>query len=316
MRRALSGRIQHGGGVRRHVRNVDRPPSRTAAANPPIVEYDHADIYPNLGQILRQFHHLIRTVPGEGLVGVNGSDANVDELLSMGVWTPVETFSTNGGAATWTAQYELVGAKSRFTVSKRGELVGEAGWSLLGAHNLENALAAIIAANHVGVRPDVALEALEQFKGVRRRMDKRGVFRGVTVYEDFAHHPTAIRRTLAALRSQQGDRRIVAVVEPRSNTMRMGVHRDALPGSFDDADCVYMLAGDDLGWDARSTLADLGDKLVVEGDVKALVDRLVSELRKGDQVILMSNGSFQGLPRLLEQELKSDESAAEADAAD
>jgi UDP-N-acetylmuramate: L-alanyl-gamma-D-glutamyl-meso-diaminopimelate ligase len=231
----------------------------------------------------------------------------------MGVWTPVETFSASGASATWTAEYELVGAKSRFTVASRGEEIGEAGWSLLGEHNLENALAAISAANHVGVRPDVALEALEQFKGVRRRMDKRGVFRGVTVYEDFAHHPTAIRRTLAALRSQQSDRRIIAVVEPRSNTMRMGIHQDALLKSFDDADRVYMLAADDIGWDPAATLAGLGEKLSVENDVGKLVERLVADLEKGDQVLLMSNGSFQGLPRLLQQELQSDASAAVAD---
>ena len=265
------------------------------------IEYDHADIYANLGQILRQFHHLIRTVPGKGLVAVNGADPNVDELMSMGVWTPVETFSASGASATWTAEYELVGAKSRFTVSCRGEPVGEAGWSLLGEHNLENALAAISAARHVGVRPDVALEALEQFKGVRRRMDKRGVFRGVTVYDDFAHHPTAIKRTLAALRSQQGDRRIIAVVEPRSNTMRMGIHQEALNASFDAADHVYVLAGADLGWDPLQALGALGDKLTVESTVDALVDRLVAELQKGDQVLLMSNGSFQGLPRLTER---------------
>jgi UDP-N-acetylmuramate: L-alanyl-gamma-D-glutamyl-meso-diaminopimelate ligase len=278
------------------------------------IEYDHADIYSSLGQILRQFHHLIRTVPGEGLITANGADPSIDELLEMGVWTRVETFSATGASATWTAEYELVGAKSRFTVSRRGQEIGEAGWSLLGEHNLENALAAISAANHVGVRPDVALEALEQFKGVRRRMEKRGVFRGVTVYEDFAHHPTAIRRTLAALRSQQGDRRIVAVVEPRSNTMRMGVHRESLPHAFDDADLVYVLAAKDLGWDAARTLESLGDKLAVERKVEMLVSRLVADLRKGDQVLLMSNGSFQGLPRLLQQELQSDPSAPVTDA--
>ena len=278
------------------------------------VEFDHADIFASLEQIIRQFHHLIRTVPGKGLITVNAADTNVDELLSMGVWTPVETFAAGDTAATWTAEYGLVGAKSRFTVSRRGEEVGEAGWSLLGEHNLENALAAISAANHVGVPPEVALEALEQFKGVRRRMDKRGVFRGVTVYEDFAHHPTAIVRTLAAFRAQQGDKRIIAVVEPRSNTMRMGVHVQALLDSFRDADRVYVLGSDDLGWEPGKALAPLGDKLSVDTDVDVLVNRLSDDLGRGDQVILMSNGSFQGLPRLLQQELQSDESAAESSA--
>ena len=212
-------------------------------------------------------------------------------------------------AATWSAEYNLIGAKSRFSVHRQGEEVGQAGWALLGRHNLENALAAISSAAHAGVSVELALEALAQFKGVKRRMEKRGVFRGITIYEDFAHHPTAIAQTLAALRTQQTDRRIVAILEPRSSTMRMGVHRDELRHSFDDADSVYVLSSDDLDWNPESTLAVLGDKLVVETDVEALATRLVAELEQGDQVILMSNGSFQGLPRLLQQALKSEESA-------
>jgi UDP-N-acetylmuramate: L-alanyl-gamma-D-glutamyl-meso-diaminopimelate ligase len=269
------------------------------------VEYDHADIYSDLDSILWQFHQLLRTVPGQGLVTVNGQNENIDRLLAMGVWTPVETFSADGAAATWSAKYELIGAKSRFSVHRRGEKVGQTGWALLGQHNLENALAAISAAAHAGVGVDVALEALAQFKGVKRRMEKRGVFKGVTVYEDFAHHPTAIERTLAALRIQQSDRRIVAVVEPRSNTMRMRVHEEALQSSFDDADRVFVLDSEDLDWDPETTLAVLGGKLSVESDVSALVGQLVNELEQGDQVVLMSNGSFQGLPRLLQQALKS-----------
>ena len=280
------------------------------------IEYDHADIYADLGQILKQFHQLIRTVPGKGLVSVNGADSNIDELLSMGVWTPVETFSATAAAATWTAQYDLIGAKSRFTVSMRGEPVGQAGWSLIGNHNLENALAAVSAAHHAGVDPGVAIEALASFQGVRRRMDKRGVFRGVTLYEDFAHHPTAIRQTLGALRAQQGKRRIVAVVEPSSNTMRMGTHRDALRKSFDDADKVYMLGSETLQWDPIAELGGLGGKLIVETDVEVLVARLVAELQRGDQVLLMSNGSFQGLPRLLQQQLQSTEGSPVTETAD
>jgi len=239
------------------------------------IEYDHADIYPDLDSILWQFHQLLRTVPGKGLITANGNNANIDTLLSMGVWTPVETFSAGEGTATWSANYELIGAKSRFSVYRRGEKVGQTGWALLGQHNLENALAAISAAVHAGVSTDVALEALAQFKGVKRRLEKRGVFQGITVYEDFAHHPTAIERTLAALRMQQGDRRIVAVIEPRSNTMRMGVHKDALRRSFDDADRVYVLTPPDLGWDPESALATLGSKLAIESDVGMLVERLL-----------------------------------------
>ena len=273
------------------------------------IEYDHADIYPDLDAIIWQFHQLIRTVPGKGLITVNGHNANVDGLLSRGVWTPVETFSAGDRAATWSAQYDLIGAKSRFSVYRHGEKVGQTGWALLGLHNLENALAAISAAAHVGVSVELALEALAQFKGVKRRMEKRGVFSGITIYEDFAHHPTAIVTTLAALRAQHPDRRIVAVVEPRSNTMRMGVHRDALRRSFDDADRVFVLASEGLDWNPESALAALGSKLCVEWGVEELLGRLLDELTQGDQVVLMSNGSFQGLPRLLQQALKSRDGA-------
>jgi UDP-N-acetylmuramate: L-alanyl-gamma-D-glutamyl-meso-diaminopimelate ligase len=276
------------------------------------IEYDHADIYPNLDAILWQFHQLIRTVPSEGLITVNGHDPNIDTLLSKGVWTPVETFSAHDEAATWSAAYDLIGAKSRFSVRRRGEKVGQAGWALLGSHNLENALAALGSAVHAGVSIDIALEALSQFRGVKRRLEKRGVFQGVTVYEDFAHHPTAITSTLAALRSQQSDRRIVAVVEPRSNTMRMGVHRDALRKAFDAADRVFVLSSERLDWKPETTLATLGGKLSVALDVDELLGGLLDELTSGDQVVLMSNGSFQGLPRLLQQALKSRELQASA----
>jgi UDP-N-acetylmuramate: L-alanyl-gamma-D-glutamyl-meso-diaminopimelate ligase len=271
------------------------------------LEYDHADIYPDLDAILWQFNQLLRTVPRSGLVTLNGHDTNVDELLSRGVWTPVETFSARDQAASWSASYDLIGAKSRFSVFRHGEKTGQAGWSLLGPHNLENALAALSSAVHAGVAIELALEALSQFKGVKRRMEKRGVFQGITLYEDFAHHPTAIATTLGALRSQQTDRRIVAVVEPRSNTMRMGVHKDALRKAFDEADRVYVLASERLDWNPESTLAMLGSKLSVAWDVDALLDSLTADLSGGDQVVLMSNGSFQGLPRLLQQALKSRE---------
>lgn len=269
------------------------------------IEYDHADIYPDLDGILWQFHQLIRTVPSEGLIAANGRNVNVDELLSKGVWTPVETFSALEHAATWSAKYDLIGAKSRFSVYRHGEKLGQSGWALLGLHNLENALAAISSATHAGVSIELSLEALAEFKGVKRRMEKRGVFSGITVYEDFAHHPTAITTTLAALRMQHADRRIVAVMEPKSNTMRMGVHRDALRRSFDDADRVFVLASETLDWNPQSTFATLGNKLSVESEIDVLLERLLAELDQGDQVVLMSNGNFRGLPRLLQQALKS-----------
>ncbi len=252
------------------------------------IEYDHADIYPDLDAIIRQFHQLLRTVPGQGLISVNARSQAIDRLLEQGVWTPVETFTVSEHPADWSASYDLIGARSRFSVRRRGDKVGQAGWALLGRHNLENALAAISAAAHAGVDVELALEALSRFKGVKRRLEKRGVFHGVSLYEDFAHHPTAIAQTLAALRAQQGDRRIVAIVEPRSNTMRMGVHRDALGESLADADLVYLLESPGLDWDPRTVLAGIGDKLRVDSDVNSIVDEVLAGARSGDQIVMMS----------------------------
>jgi UDP-N-acetylmuramate: L-alanyl-gamma-D-glutamyl-meso-diaminopimelate ligase len=275
------------------------------------IEFDHADIYTDLDSILWQFHQLIRVVPHSGLISVNACSEAIEKLLAMGVWTPVETFTATDQSADWSADYELIGAKSRFSVLRNGERVGQAGWALLGRHNLENALAAVSAARHAGVEIELALEALSRFKGVKRRLEKRGVFHGVSLYEDFAHHPTAITQTLAALRAQQGDKRIVAIVEPRSNTMRMGVHRDALTQSLANADQVYVLESQGLQWDPRSVLAGIGDKLRVESDVRDIVDTVLADSRSGDQIVMMSNGSFDGLPRLLQQAFKSAESLGE-----
>ena len=275
------------------------------------IEYDHADIYPNLDAILWQFHQLLRTVPSEGLIAVNAGSEAIARLLEMGVWTPVESFSTEVESADWSAEYDLIGAKSRFSLKHRGETLGQAGWALLGRHNLENALAAISAAAHAGVEPELALEALSKFKGVKRRLEKRGVFHGVSIYEDFAHHPTAIAQTLAALRAQQGERRIVAIVEPRSNTMRMGIHGEALGKSLSDADRVYLLESDGMNWDPRKELKAIGDKLKVESDVNSIVSDVLADSKSGDQIVMMSNGSFAGLPRLLQQAFKSAESLGE-----
>jgi UDP-N-acetylmuramate: L-alanyl-gamma-D-glutamyl-meso-diaminopimelate ligase len=269
------------------------------------IEYDHADIYSDVDAILWQFHQLLRTVPSNGLVVANGHDANIERLLKRGVWTPVATFSASDSAARWFAAYDSVGAESRFTVFEQGAARGTGRWSLLGQHNLENALAAIAAAGHVGIPPQVALEALERFKGVKRRLELRGTFGGVTVYEDFAHHPTAIATTLKGLRSRAPAQRIVAVMEPRSNTMRMGVHRDTLHASFAEADRVFVLAAADLGWDPAEALAPLGTRLAVAADAPALLARLLDELTAGDQAVLMSNGDFKGLPQLLVEALAS-----------
>jgi UDP-N-acetylmuramate: L-alanyl-gamma-D-glutamyl-meso-diaminopimelate ligase len=270
------------------------------------IEFDHADIYADVDAILWQFHQLVRTVPSNGLIVANGKDPNVDKLRARGIWTPVETFSAAGDAQVdWSAAYDSIGEMSRFTVRRHGTALGSVLWPLLGSHNLENALAATAAAVHVGVPADVALAALVEFKGVKRRLEKRGTFGGISLYEDFAHHPTAITTTIAGLRSQHSARRIVAVMEPRSNTMRMGVHRDTLAEAFTGADRLFVLGGNDLGWDAAAALAPLGRKASLSASVDDLLRELLGELRAGDQVVLMSNGGFQGLPARLEQALAS-----------
>ena len=270
------------------------------------IEYDHADIYADLNAILWQFHQLLRTVPNHGLISVNGRDENIGKLLEKGVWTPVETFSSEGGA-NWSTSYDFIGAESRFEVFHDGENVGQACWALAGSHNLENALAALSCAVYAGVSIEVALEALSKFKGVKRRLEKRGVFGGVTLYDDFAHHPTAIKATIRALRNQKAERRIVVVLEPRSNSMKMGVHQGSLIKAFDEADRVFVLASEDLKWSPESVLRPVGDKLSVAWSVDDMLGELLEELQRGDHVIMMSNGSFQGLPRRLQQALKSHE---------
>jgi UDP-N-acetylmuramate: L-alanyl-gamma-D-glutamyl-meso-diaminopimelate ligase len=274
------------------------------------IEYDHADIFSDVESIIWQFHQLLRTVPRSGLIVANAADANIERLFARGLWTPVATFSAQGRAANWSGTYDSIGAESRFSVFRDGAPIGSTTYPLLGAHNLENALAAIAAASHVGVATDVALAALARFMGVKRRLELRGKFGGISLFEDFAHHPTAIATTLEGLRSRPDAGRIVAVMEPRSNTMRMGVHRETLCRSFDAADRVFVLAGRELGWDPAAALAPLGRRLAVVDDVNALLLRLLTELASGDQVVLMSNGSFQGLPALLQAELERRHAAA------
>ena len=268
------------------------------------IEYDHADIYDDLDAILRQFHHLLRTVPGRGLVAVNGADANVGRLLEQGVWTPVESFSAEDRSATWFGAHTPAGSGSAITIRRQGGRIGDVNWSLLGKHNVENALAAICCAVHAGVGVSTALEALSTFEGVKRRLEMRGKFGGISLYEDFAHHPTAIRATLAALRNTRSGSRVIAVFEPASNSMRMGVHRESLSKALSGADRVFILARDDLAWDVDTELANLDAKLVVAQSVNELHAGLLEELRQGDHVAVMSNGGFQGLPGRLEESLR------------
>ncbi len=266
------------------------------------LEFDHADIYENLGAIQKQFHHLVRTIPGSGRILWNARDEQLRTTMAMGAWTPLEGFARDGGAdITWSLDQPEGGDFSKFVVLEGGRPVGTVRWNLLGAHNAENALAAIGAARHVGVSVSESIAALAAFKGVKRRMELRGEVRGIAVYDDFAHHPTAIASTIDGLRRKVGDKRIVAVLEPRSATMKMGVHRDTLGPSLSAADAVWMFAPPDLGWDADAVVATLGDKGRLARSLDELVDGLAGNTRTGDQVLIMSNGGFGGLHgRLLE----------------
>jgi UDP-N-acetylmuramate: L-alanyl-gamma-D-glutamyl-meso-diaminopimelate ligase len=267
---------------------------RTAVLN--NLEYDHADIFPDLAAIETQFHHLVRTVPGNGLVVANGAEAALDRVIARGAWTPVERF---GGSGAW--QAGEADADGAFTVQHAGVVQGRVQWQLLGAHNRQNALAAIAAARHAGVPVALAIEALGRFENVKRRMEVRGTQRGVTVYDDFAHHPTAIATTVAGLRRRVGAARLLAVIEPRSNTMKLGVMKQALPGSLQEADRVYCYSGG-LNWDAADALAPLGNKAEVHADLDALIKAIAAHAQSGDQVLVMSNGGFGGIhEKLLKQ---------------
>ena len=276
---------------------------RTAVLN--NLEYDHADIYPDVASIQRQFHHLVRTVPGNGRIIWNAGDARLREVLAMGCWTPLESFARAGGPqADWSARPLGTAADyAAFEVLEQGSPCGAVRWNLMGAHNMENALAAIAAARHAGVPVHAAIEALGSFQGVARRMQLRGEIAGVRVYDDFAHHPTAIATTVDGLRRRVGAGRIIAVLEPRSNTMRMGVHREALAGSLAGADEVWLYLPADLGWDAAPVLEALGGRGHGRGEVNALATDLAAALRPGDHVLVMSNGGFGGLHEKLLAEL-------------
>ncbi|MDP9009794.1 MAG: UDP-N-acetylmuramate:L-alanyl-gamma-D-glutamyl-meso-diaminopimelate ligase [Pseudomonadota bacterium] len=270
---------------------------RTAILN--NLEYDHADIYPDVASIRRQFNQLLRTVPGAGRLIVNAQDAELAATLRDGCWTPAESFSlAQDGAipsADWSAHIAKDSAASRFAVHFQGREVAHVAWKLIGEHNVMNGLAAIGAAQHVGVPPERAAQALNAFRGVKRRMEVRGEVAGVTVYDDFAHHPTAIETTLKGLRARVGAARIIAVLEPRSNTMKLGVHREQLAPALALADKSWFLNSPDLGWDLGSAVSSMGDRVSLAGTVEVLVKGLAAQARTGDHVLVMSNGGFGGV---------------------
>ncbi|MGX5672997.1 UDP-N-acetylmuramate:L-alanyl-gamma-D-glutamyl-meso-diaminopimelate ligase [Thermomonas sp. XSG] len=259
------------------------------------LEYDHADIFPDVAAIQRQFHHLVRTVPGRGRLIVNGHDAHLREVLAMGCWTPVERFGFDP-AFEWSAR-KLAEDGSRFAVLHAGTELGVVDWPLLGDHNVLNGLAALAACAAVGVDVARVMPALSGFHSVKRRLEVIGAHAGVTVYDDFAHHPTAIATTLSGLRAKVGDARIVVAMEPRSNSMRLGAHANALAPSLDLADAVVFLARPELPWDAGKVIAALRGEGHAVADADALLAALGGIVRAGDHVVFMSNGGFDGAPR-------------------
>ena len=254
------------------------------------LEFDHADIFDDIRDIQRQFHHLVRTVPGNGMIIYNEDAATLSEVIDMGCWTPTERFSSMHGTE-WGVQTHKDN-DGVFDIILNGERIGDTELTLPGIHNQLNAVAAIAAARHAGVPTDVSLQAVRLFQGVKRRMELRGEVNGIRVYDDFAHHPTAIRLTLQGLRHQVGKRRILAVLEPRSNTMRMGVHRERLVSSLDMADRVYLYQPPETGWSTEEIAIQIGESATSHNNIDSMVHAIRAEAAEGDHILIMSNGSF------------------------
>jgi len=261
------------------------------------LEYDHADIYKDLDAILWQFHQLMRTVPGSGRVIVNAADENIARLVDMGCWTPCESFSMEGGAD-WRAEF-VDATERRIRISDSGGQSAESRWQLGGSHNLENAVAAVAAARSAGVELEQAVDALTRFEGVKRRMERTATVGDIAIYDDFAHHPTAIRRTIAAMKRRYPGNRLVVAIEPRSNTMKLGVHNHELAESLEHADLVWMYRPAEMDGQFDAALAPLGKKLRTFRDYDELASDMSTRVLAGDQVVFMSNGGFGGARQTL-----------------
>jgi UDP-N-acetylmuramate: L-alanyl-gamma-D-glutamyl-meso-diaminopimelate ligase len=269
---------------------------RTAILN--NLEFDHADIFDNLAAIERQFHHLVRTVPGSGRVVVNGLEESLTRVLAQGCWSEVRSFGST------VSDFVAEGEPSQFRVLQSGQSVAEVRWAIGGVHNQLNALAAIAAAEHVGVSPAVAAKAMASFENVKRRMEVRGCVNGITVYDDFAHHPTAIRTTVNGLRRQVGQARILAIFEPRSNTMKLGTMKAQLPWSLEEADLAFCHSGG-LGWDATAALLPMGPKAQVGANIDEVIAQVLAKVQPGDHLLCMSNGGFGGIHAKLLQAIQT-----------
>lgn len=264
---------------------------RTAILN--NLEFDHADIFADLAAIETQFHHFVRTIPSNGLIVANAGEPALERVLQRGCWTPVERFNDPSGW--WVSGDDAAGT---LIINEGSRQIGSISWQLLGEHNRSNALAALLAARHAGVPLARGLDALTRFANVKRRLEVRGTVKGVTVYDDFAHHPTAIETTIAGLRGRVGEARVLAVLEPRSNTMKLGTLKEALPVSLQDADLVFCYAAN-LGWDAAAALAPLGARAQISDNLDDLIARISAAAQPGDHVLVMSNGSFGGIHQKL-----------------
>jgi UDP-N-acetylmuramate: L-alanyl-gamma-D-glutamyl-meso-diaminopimelate ligase len=260
------------------------------------IEFDHADIFNDISAIKREFHHLIRTIPATGLIIAHHGDKEIEQVLAAGCWTPVEYFA--GKDAKWSIR-PTHDDFSEFEVMVNGKASGICKWPLIGQHNAENALAAIAAASNIGVAVDKACESLANFKCVKRRLEQLAVVNGVTVYDDFAHHPTAIKATLAGLRQNVGSKRIIAIMEPRSNTMRQGVHKDILANSLTEANYSLLFQPEGLAWDLAMSTKSLGDKCQVFTDVDSIITAAVKMAEADDHIVIMSNGGFEDIHQKL-----------------
>lgn len=270
------------------------------------LEFDHADIYPTLGDIKKQFHHLVRTVPGQGALVVPQADEALQDVLKMGCWSELKTFGSSQGD--WQAQLKKSDG-SIFTVTHQGKPIGDVQWSLIGDHNVHNALAAVAAAVHAGVPPAIAVEALAEFQSVKRRLEVRGQIDAITVYDDFAHHPTAIRTTIAGLRAKIGQQRLIAVLDIRSNTMCLGTHREELPAALQEADAVFAYQSPKVKWDVSAQLQSL-KKVHVHTDTQNIIDALLPFVQANDHILIMSNGGFDNIHQRLLQALQKNEVVA------
>ncbi len=266
------------------------------------LEFDHADIFDDLDQIKKQFHFLVRTVPSNGLIVSPLMDGNLHDVLDMGCWTPLEHYDVES-AAQWHAEMSSSDG-SQFKLVLEGQVQGEVNWNLVGNHNVANALAAIAAARHAGVPVKVAIDALSEFVNVKRRLELRGEVNGISVYDDFAHHPTAIKTTLEGLKNKVGEKRVIAVLELRSNTMKMGYHARELPESLERADSILVFQGEDIQWDVPGYFLAMKEKAKVFNSTADIINNLCATTRAGDQVLIMSNGGFENIHQRLLDQLK------------